>query len=344
MALTFRGNIGEPERAGALERFLPLARWTRTPEVIDGAGAALYGLPATLADPVLVSASAGLGPKLRIASAAGKHEIAGRDLVATCVNDVVVSGARPLFFLQRFSSAKHDLDLLEQVTNGVAEACRSVGCALLGGETDEQPGIYADGQYDLSGFALGVVPRSGLLGSHRVTAGDHLVAVASNGLHTEGHAVARRVLEQDMCLWMGEQVDVLGCTVSDALLEPTRVYARPVEALQSALGESLRALCHVSAGGIPAGVSRILPDGLCARVDLDSFERPPIFRLLAEQGKVEEAELRRSFGLGVGLIAIVAADTSFAAVEALETAGETAWMIGDVRAGSEPGTRVAFTS
>jgi phosphoribosylformylglycinamidine cyclo-ligase len=344
VALTFRGNIGESERAGALERFLPLARWTRTPEVIDGAGAALYGLSATLADPVLVSASAGVGPKLRIASAAGKHENAGRDLVATCVNDVVASGARPLFFLQRFSSSKLDLDVLEQVTNGVAEACRSVGCALLGGETDEQPGIYADGQYDLSGFALGVVSRSMLLGSARVAAGDHLVAVASNGLHTEGHAVARRVLEQDMCLWMGEHVEALGATVSDALLEPTRVYARAVEALQGALGGSLRAVCHVSAGGIADGAGRIVPDGLCARVDLDSFERPPIFRLLAEQGKVEEAELRRSFGLGVGLIAIVSADTSFAAVEALEAAGETAWMFGDVRAATEPGTRVAFTS
>jgi phosphoribosylformylglycinamidine cyclo-ligase len=344
VALTFRGNIGEQDRASALERFLPLARWTRTPEVIDGAGAALYGLPSGAGDQVLVSASAGVGPKLRIASAAGKHDIAGRDLVAACVNDVVASGARTLFFLQRFSSGKLDLELLELVTSGVAEACRSVGCALLGGETDEQPGIYADGQYDLAGFALGVVPRSGLLGSHRVKAGDHLVAVAANGLHTEGHATARRILEQDMCLWMGEHVEALGSTVSDALLEPVRVYPRAVEAVQVALGESLRAICHVSAGGISSGVARILPGELHARIDLDSYERPPIFRLLAEQGHIEEAELRRSFGLGVGLVAIVAADASFAAVEALEAAGETAWMFGDVRSGADQGTRVVFTS
>jgi phosphoribosylformylglycinamidine cyclo-ligase len=344
VALKFRGNIGDPERAGALERFLPLARWTRTPEVIDGAGAALYGLPAGVADAVLVSASAGLGPKLRIASAAGKHDIAGRDLVATCINDVVASGARPLFFLQRFASSKLDLEQLEQVTSGVAEACRSVGCALLGGETNEQPGIYADGQYDLAGFALGVVPKKGLLGSHRVGAGDHLVALASNGLHTEGHATARRVLEQDMCLWMGEHVEALGCTVSDALLEPMRVYARAAEALQTALGDAIHAVCHVSAGGIPAGIARILPEGLHARVDLDSFERPPIFHLLAEQGRVDEQELRRSFSLGVGLIAIVAPDASFAAVEALEAVGETAWMFGDVRSGDGATSRVVFTS
>jgi len=257
MVLTFRGNIAEPEQLGALERFLPLARWTRTPEVIDGAAAALYGLPPGVADPVLVSASAGLGAKAKIASAAGKHDMIGADLVAACINDVVASGARPLFFLQRYGCGKLDLELLEQVTSGVAEACRSAGCALLGGETNEQPGVYADAAYDLSGFALGVVARSELLGKERVTVGDHLVAVAANGLHTEGHAVARRVLEQDLCLWMGERVEVLGCTVSEALLEPTRIYARAVEGLRVALGNAVRAIVHVGGGGIPAAVARI---------------------------------------------------------------------------------------
>jgi phosphoribosylformylglycinamidine cyclo-ligase len=343
VALTFRGNIGEPARAGALERFLPLARWTRTPEVIDGVAAALYGLPPGVAEPVLVSATAGLGAKSKIASAAGKHDLVGADLVAACINDVVVSGARPLFFMQRYGCGKLDLDLLEQVTSGVAEACRNAGCALLGGETNEQPGVYADTGYDLSGFALGVVARSELLGKERITAGDHLVAVAANGLHAEGHAVARRVLEQDLCLWMGERVEALGCTVAEALLEPMRIYGRAALALRAALGNALRAIAHVGPGGIPAAVARVVPDGMSARIDLESYERPPIFGLLSEQGHVKEEELRHEFGLGVGLIAIVGAEASFAAVEALEGAGETAWMFGDVRTGAGAGPRVVFT-
>ncbi len=342
MVLTFRGSIAPPAQQGALERFLPLARWTRTPEVIDGAAAALYGLPAGVSEPVLVSASAGVGGKFKIASAAGKHELIGGDLVAACVNDVVTSGAQPLFFMLRYGCAKLDLDILEQVTSGVAEACRSAGCALLGGETSEQPGAYAEGSYDLSGFALGVVARALLLGKERVSAGDHLVAVAANGLHTEGHAVARRVLEQDLCLWMGERVEALGCTVSEALLEPTRIYARAVDALRGALGGAVRAVAHVGTGGIPAAVTRIVPEGLKARIDLGSYERPPIFRLLAEQGHVAEDELRNGFGLGVGLIAIVSAEASFAAVEALEAAGEAAWMFGDVSAAAAADPRLSI--
>jgi phosphoribosylformylglycinamidine cyclo-ligase len=344
VALSYRAtNGGDVNVADLIERLRPLERWTRTPEVIDdGSGpAGLYTMPSGLLDPVLVSASGGIGGKLKIAIAAGKHDVAGRDVVAILVNDLVASGAKPLFFVHHLACGKLDLDLVEQVVSGVAAACRNAGCPLVGGETAELSGTYVDGQYDLAGFAVGAVSRGSMLGRDRLVAGDHLVAVASSGLHAEGHVLARKVLEQDMCLWLGEQVPELGSTVGEALCEPTRIYAAAVEALRTGVGEGLRALCHVSTGGIEAGLRPLLPEGLQARVDLESFERPPLFRLIAEGGKLDEAEMRKTFNLGVGLIAVVSGDQSFAAVEALESAGEVAWVFGDIRQAEKRG--VVFT-
>jgi len=344
VALSYRAtNGGDARVADLIERLRPLERWTRTPEVLDdGAGqTALYTLPSGLFDPVLVSASGGIGGKLKIAIATGKHDVAGRDVVAICINDLIASGARPLFFVHHLAFGKLDLDLVEQVVSGVAAACRNAGCPLVGGETAELSGTYVDGQYDLAGFAVGAVSRGAMLGRERLVAGDHLVAVASSGLHAEGHVLAKKVFEQDMCLWLGEKVEELGSTVGEALCEPTRIYAAAADALRNALGDGLRALCHVSSGGIAASLGRLLPQGMQARVDLESFERPPLFRLIAEGGKLSEDEMRLNFNLGVGLIAVVAGDQSFAAVEALESAGEVAWIFGDVRQADKSG--VVFT-
>jgi phosphoribosylformylglycinamidine cyclo-ligase len=337
MAVTYRDAGVDIDAGDALvERIKPLARSTRTKEVVDDVGgfAGLCALPADIADPLLVSGTDGVGTKLKVAFATGRHDTIGIDLVAMCVNDVVTTGARPLFFLDYFACGKLDVAVAERVISGIAEGCRQSGCALIGGETAELPGMYAEGEYDLAGFSVGVVSRSALLGPKRVARGDALIAVASSGLHSNGYSLARRVLP-DLAATFPE----LGASVGDALLTPTRIYAKACVGLGRALGDDLHALCHVTGGGIPGNLPRVLPEGTVARVRLD-HERPAIFRLIAEQGPVDEAEMLRTFNVGVGLIAVVAASAVPAALAALGEAGETAWRLGDVAEGA-PGADAA---
>jgi phosphoribosylformylglycinamidine cyclo-ligase len=341
MALTYR-DAGVDIDAGddLVERIKPLARATRIPEVVEDVGgfAGLCGLPADISDPLLVSGTDGVGTKLKLAFATGRHDTIGQDLVAMCVNDVVTTGARPLFFLDYFGCGKLDVATAERVIKGIADGCKLAGCALLGGETAELPGMYPEGEYDLAGFCVGVVSRRALLGPPRVKIGDALIAVASSGLHSNGYSLARTVVESKLELSLDSVVPELGRSVADALLAPTRIYARAVRALVEAAAGDLHALCHVTGGGIEGNLPRVLPNGSAARVSL-AFPRPPLFELIARGGPVAEAEMRRTFNLGVGLIAVVAPGFVDQALRTLEASGEKAWPLGEVAAaetGQEP--------
>jgi phosphoribosylformylglycinamidine cyclo-ligase len=251
-----------------------------------------------------------------------------------CVNDVITCGARPLFFLDYFATGKLEVDVGEAVIRGIVEGCVRAGCALLGGETAELPGMYPDGEYDLAGFAVGVVERSRLLDGRRAAAGDVVIGVASSGLHSNGYSLARRIVEASMGLRMDDRFPVEGETrrVADVLLEPTRIYARAAAALTADLGDDLRAMAHVTGGGLPENLPRVLPDGLGAALDLGSYARPPLFTLLAERGPVDESELLRTFNCGVGLCVVVAPGAVDRAIALLEGAGESAWPLGRVEA------------
>ena len=334
MTLTYRQAGVDIDAADLLiERIVPLASSTRTPHVVDGVGgfAGLCSLPADIEEPLLVSGTDGVGTKLKVAFATGRHDTIGQDLVAMCVNDVITTGARPLFFLDYFGCGRLDVDTAETVVRGIAEGCRLAGCALLGGETAELPGMYTDGEYDLAGFAVGVVGRRQVLGKSRVEPDDELVAIASSGLHSNGYSLARRVFEAPPALGYDRAVPELGTPLADALLLPTRIYARAVEGLVGALAQGLHALSHITGGGIGGNLVRVLPPGVAARVSLD-YPLPPIFDLIARRGPVDAAEMRRTFNLGMGMIAVVARGQGSRAVEVLESLGERAWVCGELRA------------
>ncbi|MBX3125602.1 MAG: phosphoribosylformylglycinamidine cyclo-ligase [Polyangiaceae bacterium] len=330
MAVTYRQAGVDIDAADALiERIKPLAASTRIAEVVGGVGgfAGLCALPSDVDEPLLVSGTDGVGTKLKLAFALSKHDTVGIDLVAMCVNDVITTGARPLFFLDYFACGKLDVDVAESVIAGIAEGCRQSGCALLGGETAELPGMYPDGEYDLAGFSVGVVSRSAVLGPARTRPGDALIAVASSGLHSNGYSLARRVLQAHHDL--NAELPELGATLGAALLTPTRIYARAVRELLGALGGDVHALCHVTGGGLVGNLPRVLAAGCRARVRLD-HERPALFELIARLGPVDEQELRRTFNLGIGLVAVVAPGRLADAIAALEAAGERAWSLGSL--------------
>ena len=335
MAITYRQAGVDIDAGDALvERIAPLARATRIPEVLGDVGgfAGLCAVPTGLLDPVLVSGTDGVGTKLKIAFATGKHDTIGIDLVAMCVNDVLTVGARPLFFLDYFATAKLDVDVGEAVVRGIADGCKLAGCALLGGETAELPGMYAPGEYDLAGFAVGVVERRRLLDGTNARAGDVVIGVASSGLHSNGFSLARRVVEGSMGLTMNDPWPVAGATetVGAALLTPTRIYARAVAELLRAGEAHVRGFSHITGGGLGGNVPRVLPEGLGARLDLGSFARPAVFDLIARGGPVDEAEMRRTFNLGVGLVVIAAPEFADDALATLRDAGEAAWILGEV--------------
>jgi len=242
----------------------------------------------------------------------------------------VTTGARPLFFLDYFAAGRLEVDVAEAVIRGIARGCKDAGCALLGGETAELPGMYEPGKYDLAGFAVGVVERASILDGSRVREGDVLVGVASSGLHSNGYSLARRVLIDVMKLDYASHLAEFGCTLGEALLRPTRIYARAVEALSAKLGDRLHALAHITGGGLVDNVPRVVPSGLAPRLELASYERPRLFDLIASGGPVEEAELRRTFNLGVGLVVAVPREAAGEALDALAAAGESAWLLGDV--------------
>jgi phosphoribosylformylglycinamidine cyclo-ligase len=325
-----------------VERIKPFAKATRIAEVMGDVGgfAGLCRVPEGVDEPVLVSGTDGVGTKLKVAFLTGEHGTIGQDLVGMCVNDVVTCGARPLFFLDYFATGKLDVGVAEKVIRGIADACRESGCALLGGETAELPGMYHPGEYDLAGFSVGVVSRKRIVDGARVVAGDVALALPSSGLHSNGYALARRVIFDAMKLEVGSKpAELLGKTVGEALLVPTRLYARHVQRLCAAeSGVDVRAMSHITGGGLPGNVPRVLPDGLGLRVDA-SWTRAPIFDLVQRGGQVAETEMRRTFNCGVGYVFVVSAATASRAAEVLRALGEAAFVLGEV---VKVGADVAF--
>ncbi len=327
-----------------VERIKPLAARTRIPEMIGGVGgfAGLCGLPSGMKEPILVSGTDGVGTKLRVAFLADRHDTVGIDLVAMCVNDIVTCGARPLFFLDYFATGALDVDRAEAVIRGIAKGCEDAGCALLGGETAEMPGFYARGEYDLAGFAVGVVDRATIIDGTRARPGDAVIGVSSSGLHSNGYSLARKVLLEKAALPLAGHVDVLGEPLVDALLRPTRIYARAVRSLLEAV--DVRALSHVTGGGLPGNVPRVLPEALGVELDAKAWAVPPIFELIRQHGDVSTHEMRLAFNMGLGLVVVVAPSDAARAIAALESAGERAASIGRVieTPGAEFEARVVF--
>lgn len=343
MAVTYRQSGVDIDEANSLiERIKPLAARTRTQHVLEGLGgfAGMCSLPAGMREPVLVSGTDGVGTKLKVAFALDRHDTIGQDLVAMCVNDVITTGAEPLFFLDYFGTGKLNADVGAQVVRGVADGCALAGCALLGGETAELPGMYAEGEYDLAGFCVGVVEKSQILGPSRVRENDEIVAVASTGLHSNGFSLARRVIEQEMQHGLTDRIDLLGRSVGEELLTPTKIYAHAVKRLRTALGDDLHALCHVTGGGVVENLPRVLPDGVDAILD-GCRTWPTIFQWICDGGPVELEEMRRTFNLGIGLMIVVAEGASERAMAALteeaeDLRAEDVWRVGHLAGAAGP--------
>jgi phosphoribosylformylglycinamidine cyclo-ligase len=317
-----------------VERIRSSVDSTRRPEVLGGLGGfgGLCRLPQGMRKPLLVSGTDGVGTKLELAQAHGRHHGVGIDLVAMCVNDVITSGAQPLFFLDYIATGKLTPEAMAEVVEGIADGCRQSGCALLGGETAEMPGFYGPGRYDLAGFCVAVVEEDELIEPARVQAGDRIVAVASSGVHSNGFSLVRRILElrgvtPETCLSPG------GPGVLDALLKPTVLYASLVQALLAAEVE-LHGMAHITGGGLPENLPRALPEGLHARLDPGSWERPVLFRWLQENGEVPEADLWNTFNLGVGYCLVVPEQAVEAVLQVCERQGHQAWLLGQVEPGS----------
>jgi phosphoribosylformylglycinamidine cyclo-ligase len=309
------------------------AQATNRPEVLEGIGGfagAFKGTFKDKKDPVLVSATDGVGTKLLIAQTLGRHDTIGIDAVAMVVDDIVCTGAEPLFLLDYVACGKLVPERIAEIVSGVAEGCQIAGCALLGGETAEHPGVMDPDAYDIAAFGVGVVDRDAMLGPHRVKEGDVVLGLASSGLHSNGYSLVRKIiLDKDLTL----EADVPGCegTLGEELLRPCRIHAPAVVA--TARATELHAVAHVTGGGIAANLQRVLPDGLGARLDSRSWQRPPIFTYLAETGGIDENEMRKVFNLGVGMAIFLPADAVDEAVAVLRRNGETVTVIGEVAGG-----------
>jgi phosphoribosylformylglycinamidine cyclo-ligase len=293
----------------AVRRIRGRARSTFTPNVLSDIGS-FGGLfrftTGSFQDPVLVSSADGVGTKLRVAFLAGKHDTVGEDLVNHCVNDILVQGAEPLFFLDYFGTGRLSPAVAEAVVTGMARACRANQCALLGGETAEMPGFYADGEYDIAGFIVGAVERSRLITGANIGSGDVLIGVPSTGLHTNGYSLARRIAFDHLKLTVDSFVPELGRTIGEALLEPHRSYLSLVRPLLAT--GAIKGMAHITGGGITENLPRILPEGTAARIRMASWTVPPVFSWLQESGRVPVSDMMRTFNMGVGLIAVTAAD------------------------------------
>ena len=318
-----------------VRRIKQLAKGTFTPGVLSDIGSfgGLFKLDTSAwQEPVLVSSADGVGTKLKVAFMTGQHGTVGTDLVNHCVNDVLVQGAVPLFFLDYLATGKLSPDVAEQIVDGLARACTDNGCALLGGETAEMPGFYADGEYDVAGFIVGAVDRARIIDGRSIKAGDVLIGLPSNGLHTNGYSLARKIAFEELKLKADSHVPELGETVGEALLRTHRSYLNVIKPL---LGRGqIKGMAHITGGGITDNLPRVLPPGTSARVDRTTWRVPAIFRWLGESGRVPEYDLRRSFNMGIGLILVVDQRDAEAVRADLLRAGEAnSIVIGDIVAG-----------
>ncbi len=308
----------------------PAVRSTRRPGAdgeIGGFGGLFDLKAAGFKDPVLVAANDGVGTKLKIAIDAGKHDTVGIDLVAMCVNDLIVQGAEPLFFLDYFATGKLEIAAAASVVEGIAEGCRQAGCALIGGETAEMPGMYAKGDYDLAGFAVGAAERGTLLPSKDISAGDVILGLASSGVHSNGYSFVRKLVEMSGIAWDALAPFDDSKTLGDALLMPTKIYVKP---LLAAIRETsaIKAMAHITGGGFTENIPRVLPKHLAAKIDLNSVKLPPVFQWLRATGNIAQKEMLKTFNCGTGMIVVVASDNVEAVKAVLKREGETVCVLG----------------
>ena len=329
-------DIAEGDRM--VSRIRSAVRSTRRREVLGDIGgfAGFFRFPASkYKDPVLVSGTDGVGTKVKVAAMAGIFGTVGIDLVAMCVNDILVHGAEPLFFLDYYATGKLSAETGAEIVSGIAAGCREAGCALLGGETAEMPSVYARGEFDLAGFAVGAVERARIVDGSGVRAGDILIGLASTGLHSNGYSLARKIVFERMRKRVGSRIPEWGCTVAEELLRPTRIYVRPV--LSLARKVRIRGMAHITGGGIPGNLPRSVPPGLCAEVERDSWPVHPVFRSLCDAGRLLAAEAYRTFNMGLGMILIVRPRDGEAALRHFRRASVPAYRIGEIRkTGSGP--------
>jgi phosphoribosylformylglycinamidine cyclo-ligase len=322
-----------------VDRIKPLVRSTFRPEVLADLGGfgGLFGFQAgKYKEPVLVSGTDGVGTKLKIAFMMDKHDTVGIDLVAMCVNDIAVSGAEPLFFLDYFATGKLSVSKAREVVSGIAEGCRQAGCALIGGETAEMPSFYPDGEYDLAGFAVGAVDRSKIIDGRHIIPGDVLVGLASSGLHSNGYSLARRVLFEQAKLTVASRLSDLEASIGEVLLTPTRIYAKQILTLVEQF--PIKGIAHITGGGITENLPRVFPNGVRAKIMRKAWSVPPIFDVMSRLGRVEHEEMYRVFNMGIGLILVVPPDSASAVLTQAATLGERGWQIGEIVAstGADP--------
>ena len=319
-----------------VEAIKPLAKLTRRSGAdtdLGGFGALFDLKRAGFRDPILVSATDGVGTKLKIAIETGRHDTIGIDLVAMCVNDLVVQGAEPLFFLDYFACGALNVEDARSVIAGIAEGCLRAGCALVGGETAEMPGMYANKDYDLAGFAVGAVERGEILPHSDVEIGDTLIGLASSGVHSNGYSLVRRLVADSQLAWDASAPFDTSKTLAEALLEPTRIYVKPLlAAIKTASGTdgAIKALSHITGGGLSENLPRVLPGTVAAHIDLSLVATPAVFGWLAKAGRLSDAEMLRTFNCGIGMVAVVANTEADAVLSTLREAGESAFVIGEI--------------
>ena len=330
-SLSYRDAGVDIDAGDALvENIKPYARRTMRPEVLGGLGGfgALFELSKKFKNPVLVSGTDGVGTKLKLAFMLGKHDTVGIDLVAMSVNDILVQGAEPLFFLDYFACGKLDVATASDVIKGIAAGCEQAGCALIGGETAEMPGMYPDGEYDLAGFAVGAVEKSAIIDGSRIAEGDVVLGLASSGAHSNGYSLIRKILERG-------EVDLSaplpgdGRPIADAIMAPTRIYVKPMLSLFAA--RPPKGLAHITGGGLVENIPRILPDHLTAELDATSWDLPPLFSWLQKTGNVADSEMHRVFNCGIGMAVVTAPEDAAEAIALLSAAGEDVRRIGFIR-------------
>lgn len=323
-----------------VDKIKPIALKTRRPEVLAGLGGfgALFELPLhRFRNPVLVSSTDGVGTKLKLAQTMNKHDTIGIDLVAMCVNDLIVQGAEPLFFLDYFASGHLDLNIATDVMRGIGQGCEQAGAALIGGETAEMPGLYHGEDYDLAGFTVGVVEKDQLLDGSKVTPGDVVIGIASSGVHANGFSLVRKILEL-------ENADLSApfdqSTLGETLLCPTRIYIKPLLELLKEV--EVHAMAHITGGGLLENIPRVLPPFTQARLDKTQWTRPPIFHWIQEKGRIQDQEMHRTFNCGIGMVVCVAASQAERTLELLCAQGETAWQIGTIETSTQQHPEVIF--
>ena len=326
-----------------VKRIGPLVRSTFRPEVLGDLGGfgGLFRFPSErYREPILVSGTDGVGTKVKLARMMNRHDTIGIDLVAMCVNDILVSGAEPLFFLDYLATGHLEIDVAEALVQGIAEGCRQAECALIGGETAEMPSCYPEGEYDLAGFSVGVVERSEMLGKEKIQQGDVVIGVASSGLHSNGYSLARRVLFEEQAWTPQTKVQDLSELLGDALLRPTTIYVKLVKTL---LGRHrLHGLAHITGGGITGNLPRILPEGCAVVIDQKSWHPSPIFRVIQIAGKIEQEEMFNVFNMGVGLVIVAASHEADKIVATIQEQGMAGWVMGNIASSSSSESKLTY--